>query len=252
MISPVGSELFQELLREIGRSADKLADVELTGFLVERGAAYVGELMWIGRALNGGQSISAPSHYVSSQTLDEIVKKTMENFSSVDCDSCPLRWVTKQWGPEDRYNPKQSAFWRTAKRLLLAPGEIDELWSSRLVWSNLYKIAPFHGGNPNGKLQKIQYPFCRDILVQEIAAFRPRRVVFATGLDWVERFLDNPLFVRTDSKTFGQNVQGLGDLILNDKKIGEFVIAPHPQGKNEDRWVKEVRAAFRFDPTIGP
>ena len=49
MISPVGSELLQELLQEIGRSADKLADVELTGFLATRGAAYVGELMWIGR-----------------------------------------------------------------------------------------------------------------------------------------------------------------------------------------------------------
>ena len=114
-----------------------------------------------------------------------------------------------------------------------------------MVWSNLYKIAPSGGGNPDGKLQNIQFPFCRDILVQEIAAFRPRRVVFATGIDWAERLLDNPLFVRTDPKAFGQNVLGLGDLILNDKKIGEFVIAPHPQGKNEDRWVKEVRAAFR-------
>jgi hypothetical protein len=252
MISPVGSELLQELLQEIGRSGDKLADVELAGFLAKRGAAYVGELMWIGRALNGWEPIGAPRQFVSSHNVDE----TMKNFGSADRESCPLRWVTKQWGQENCYkenfyNTKRSAFWRTAKRTLLAPGEIDELWSSRLVWSNLYKIAPFDGGNPNSKLQNIQYPFCRDILVQEIVAFRPRRVVFATGIDWVERFLDNSLFVRTDSKTFGQYVLGVGDLILNDEKIGEFVIAPHPQGKDEDRWVEEVRAALRVDPTVG-
>ena len=76
--------------------------------------------------------------------------------------------------------------------------------------------------------------------------------MFATGIDWAERFLDNPLFVRTDSETFGQNVLGLGDLILNDERIGKFVLAPHPRGQNEDRWVQEVRAALRGDPTVGP
>lgn len=153
------------MLQEIGRSADKLADVELTGSLASRGAAYVGELMWIGQAVNGGPRIGAPSHFVSSQNVDEVVKKIMEDSDSTSRDS--LRWVTEQWGQKNCYNTKKSAFWRTAKRTLLRAGEIDELWSSRLIWSNLYKIAP-DGGNPGGKLQKVQRPFCRDILVQEI------------------------------------------------------------------------------------
>jgi hypothetical protein len=248
MISPVGSELLQGLLEEIGRSADKLADIELSGFLATEGAAYVGELMWIGRAVNGWKIIGSPRDFASSQHID----KTMENFGNADRDTCQLRWITQDWGQKTNYNPATSAFWRTAKRTLLAPNEIDEFWSSRLVWSNLYKIAPSKGGNPGRKLQKIQLLFCRDILVQEIVAFRPRRVVFATGMDWAEPFLDNPLFVRTDSKAFGQYVPGLGDLILNDEKIGEFVIAPHPQGKDEDRWVEEIRAALRVDLTVGP
>jgi hypothetical protein len=88
--------------------------------------------------------------------------------------------------------------------------------------------------------------------MQEIDAFRPRRVVFATGIDWADCFLDHTRFVRCDPKAFGQNVLGLGDLVLKDEKIGKFVIAPHPQGKGEALWVREVAAALIADATICP
>jgi len=247
MFNSVGSESLRQLLQEIGRSGDKLADIELSGFLATEGAAYVGELMWIGRAPNGWEIIGSPHDFASSQYVD----RTIENLGNADRDTCPLRWITQDWGQKTKYNPATSAFWRTAKRTLLAPNEIDEVWSSRLVWSNLYKIAPSKGGNPGSKLQKIQFHFCRDILVEEIVAFRPRRVVFATGMDWAEPFLDNPLFSRTDSKGLGQNVLGLGDLILNEEKIGRFVIAPHPERKKEGPWVQEVRTALGVDPAGG-
>ncbi len=37
-------------MEAIGRSALNLTDIRLTGFLAMRGAAYCGEMMWVGRA----------------------------------------------------------------------------------------------------------------------------------------------------------------------------------------------------------
>jgi hypothetical protein len=56
--------------------------------------------------------------------------------------------------------------------------------------------------------------------------------------------------VRSDPKPFGQNVLGLGDLVLKGEKIGKFVIALHPQGKSEALWVQNVMAALNTDATI--
>lgn len=249
MDQPVGKELLQEMIEAIGRSAADLTDIPLTGFLAMRGAAYCGEMMWVGRAVNGWTEKGwSPSELRNRENVAEFIEMILSSVV-VNPNSCPLRWVTEAWGNKEDYNSARSAFWRVAKNTVLHNNENDQNWSSRLVWSNLYKIAPFQGGNPDNRLAAIQLPFCRELLIQEITAFRPRRVVFATGTDWADDFLDHTRFVRSDPKAFGQTVLGFGDLVLNDESIGKFVIAPHPQGKGELQWVREVRAAFDFDAT---
>ena len=177
MNRPVGGELLREMIEAIGRSAPDLADAPLTGALAMRGAAYSGELMWVGRAVNGWTKRGwSPAELRNPEHVAEFIEIVAS--SSVE-EPCPLRWITERWGKNDGdYNSAKSAFWRAAKKTLLRPDETDELWSSRLVWSNLYKIAPKDGGNPGSRLADIQFPFCRDILMQEIDRFRPRRIVF--------------------------------------------------------------------------
>ena len=55
----------------------------------------------------------------------------------------------------------RSAFFRVAKKLLSELEIVDEHnedWASFLVWSNLYKITPFHGGNPGERMAQVQEP----------------------------------------------------------------------------------------------
>ena len=52
----------------------------------------------------------------------------------------------------------------------------------------LYPLAPCRGGNPNVALQRAQFEGCRRLLHQEIEEYRPRRLIFLTGLDWLSRF----------------------------------------------------------------
>jgi hypothetical protein len=256
MGAPVGRELLREMIEAIGRSAADLPDTRLTGALAARGAKYRGELMWVGRALNGWTKGWLPRYFRNSENVTEVVEGIESSSVANAPETCSLRWVTEPWdGKDSSYNPKRSAFWRAAKAVLLHADETDVLWSScwssRLVWSNLYKIAPLAGGNPGDRLAAIQLPFCRDLLMQEIDEFKPERLVFATGLDWADTFLDHPHFVRSDPKAFGQYVEGLGDLVVGDKKIGKFVIAPHPQGKNGVQWVQEVMSALNSDAPTG-
>lgn len=93
------------------------------------------------------------------------------------------------------------------------------------------------------RLASLQRDVCRDLLLEEIRAFRPKRLVLATGFSWAEPFLDLPCFHMGD-KPAGPLAHRKGRLILDDEEIGRFVAADHPQGKNEDRWLAEVLAAF--------
>jgi hypothetical protein len=247
-MNTIGKDILAEMIRAIGRSAPTLSDGRLTGCLAIRGAAYTGELMIVGRAVNGwfpdgASPLELGESNRATEFAETVLSKSCENDPSV----CSLRWVIDCWGSKDgEYNSARSAFWRVARRVLLKNGEVDNFWSSRLVWSNLYKIAPAAGGNPSNRLAEIELPFCRELLIQELEAFRPLRLVFATGADWADAFLDDHRrFVRHDASAFGEFVHGIGDVFSNGQRMGTFVIAPHPQGKDETRWVGQVKEALK-------
>ncbi len=170
--------------------------------------------------------------------------------SAEDAEFCPMRWVTDLWGvpvPPNPYNSKRSAFWRTANQVTISSGIsiLDPVhWSSALVWSNLYKVAPATGGNPNQKLKHLQKDACRKILENEISTYRPKRLVFASGADWADYFLDLPCFSSGTIDGQRSYVERVGDLIVDGEKIGKYVVAAHPQGKNETIWVEEVMAGL--------
>lgn len=53
-------------------------------------------------------------------------------------------------------------------------------WYDNIVWSNLYKLYPVAGGNPNDLWKKIQFKACADLLLEEIRYFQPSHILFAT------------------------------------------------------------------------
>jgi hypothetical protein len=207
-----------------------------------KGELYKSELMVIGRAVNGWTEGVNPKKLKSEDSRTEYADLVYNTVTS--SDECPMGWITGCWGNKDGYNTKKSAFWRVIRSVVSELGISDveqDTWSSHLVWSNLYKVAPAKGGNPNNTLCNIQFPSCSSLLEMELKYYNPKRVLFLTGVDWAEPFLENICsIVQNDTS----HVVAVAQLKINSQKT-KIVVATHPQGKPEEEWVSEVVTSFR-------
>ena len=146
------------------------------------------------------------------------------------------------------YRCSRSAFWQQTHNVLVELGIVekgDEFWASHLVWSNLYKVCPQKGGNPDAALMRLQFEDCKELLKWELDHYRPTRVLFMTG-GWAERFLQDlwipderrPRPVGSSSEVF------VSGRIQTKNGPVTCVEASHPQGK-PGRWLQDVVSAFR-------
>jgi hypothetical protein len=124
----------------------------------------------------------------------------------------------------------------------LADGDSPD-WASRLVWTNLYKVAPSSGGNPSNALIAAQHAACRDLLHGEIDNSDVRRILFLTGLDWSYAFLP-PLQNVSFADSYGRHVALHGEMTNKSGSLVSVVVAAHPQSKKSAKWVEEVCGAF--------
>lgn len=226
------------LASHIAAPVAQIARCELNGFLALEGARYDRELMVVGRAVNKWLEAISP-RLLANETERRSFLAGLEAVSYPP-DTCPMAWVHDQWGTSDLYNTRRSAFWRVSKRVLEGVTQsLSEVWSSHLVWSNLYKIAPAAGGNPDGSLQQAQFEGCVELLKVELDRYRPRRLLFLTGLNWARPFLSSLGF-----EPFGEDLDRRFVEAVGATGETRWVIAQHPMGKNEDVWVREVIEAF--------
>lgn len=212
-------ELYREMLM-------KLADYErsegICVFAALKGGNYGGELLVIGRAVNGWLVNLAPSDLNDKKKLDEAITAL--------ADGTDMCWVTKRWGARHGYNTKRSAFWRTARAVVgeLGVADIkDNSWPSYISWSNLYKLARRDGGNPPSELIKLQFESCVKILEAEIYSLKPRRILLLTSKGWATPFLDKIGFTKQSSLDEPPCVFGS---LPNGSKVA---VLEHPQGKRE-------------------
>ena len=196
--------------------------------------------MIIGRAVNGWMTRwtadGARDPEERQRVLDRVFTATEGK------DGKPLLWVTARWEGSKSYDTKRSAFWRVVRGIVGRLGIADvstKSWPSTLCWSNLYKVAPFAGGNPSASLAKAQREQCVQILQTEVSEWKPQRIVFLTGHSWAGPFLEGLGWK-------GQDVGHLRELeAIGSISIGSrVVVAPHPQGKREDRLIEEITEAL--------
>ncbi len=230
------------------RASLRAPKMKLATFAARKGMAYHGELMVMGRAGNGGWSGCTADEVVDPAARKKVVDKTIV-FGRCH-DKCPMLWVTKQWGTRssEKYSTKRSAFWRVIRAVVreLAIADVeDRSWPSSLIWTNLYKLAPWEGGNPSASLRRMQSAECLQLLELEIAEWKPKRLLMLTGLDWGKCLLDRLNVVKT-ACTGGNLVDLVGNAVLDDcgRHSVRIVVAKHPQGKPEEPFVQEVVAAF--------
>jgi hypothetical protein len=237
-------DLLMELVAAVGDAADRLPNGELSLHLARAGAAYSGELMIIGRAVNGwGKSGWTPAQLRERGYQEEMVSATLADSELTEAETCKLAWVSSTWSNTNGYNPATSAFWRVARGLL---GELSpearkaQLWPSSLVWSNLYKIAPKARGNPNAELARLQLEPCKELIADELTKFRPKYLVFLTGFWWAQPFLSLPMLEDEPITLKPEYIHRKGLLRIDGEVIGKYVVADHPQGKKEQTWLKHT------------
>lgn len=220
----------------------------MTGFLPQEGCRYEcsRSLMVVGRSVNGWISEEDPASFSNSDFRKEYAHEVRgDSFPQID-RPCPMEWVTKQWGSSKGYNTRRSAFWRVIKKVteeLRICKSGNEEWASHLVWSNLYKVSPSHGGNPNLSLRNIQRNGCKRIFEREIQSYHPKYLLLLTGKDWASPFLDH---FEVDPREIGKYVQCLAHPKNSCCSNTKTVVAVHPQCKPEHDWVKEVICAYTW------
>lgn len=225
----------QSFERMLGHIADASPDIHmpLVPFWPLQGVAYDGELLIVGRSVNG---------WVDDWTVEQLrdPQQRHEALKWLRADAEPktrdrMAWVTDLWGSTEGYSTRRSAFWRVARRLS-GGDEPPPDWPSRLAWTNLYKVSPAAGWNPGADLQRAQRQAAGELLAEELRVLAPRRVLAMTGVNWIAPFID-PLGLELDTR------EGLVDGVGHDP-MRPWVVAKHPMTKPENRFVSEARAAF--------
>ena len=144
-------------------------------------------LMLVGRSVNGWGSLTASS-------AEEFGMAAESQFTDLSRWS---GWVDDKEGRmysknDPSYSLDRSPFWAYSKEVFnRIPGSAVKntgIWMENIVWSNLYKVSPPHGGNPSNNLLFKQNDICRKILECEIAELRPTHILFMTGYDWIYPF----------------------------------------------------------------
>jgi hypothetical protein len=234
MLSRSYEEIFDRTLEEVALAATDL-DVPLVPFWPLRGAEYDGRLLVIGRSVNGWVEDWTPRQLRDPTIRHSAVERMRSDAQPVD--GCRMRWVTDLWVARDGYNTHRSAFWRVLRRIVLSDPSFgnDDRWSSRLVWTNLYKVSPALGWNPGADLRRVQRRSATELLQLEIEAFAPQRILALTGA-WIDPFRDG-LGLKLTARS--GLVEGIGELLGH-----ACVVAKHPMAKPESPFVAEVIAAF--------
>ena len=223
---------------------------EVTGFLAIEGSEYSapdGGLMAIGRSVNGWGKCGKFPVCLHYQEAREIFAEEVVQFIDVDGD--PMQ---NYWGN----NNNRSAFGRVIRQVvggLEIPDFNEAIWPSYLVWSNLYKLSPHVGGNPNLALRDAQRTGCIQLLQVELETYRPERLLFLTGFRTGLRVEANlfleALEINYEPMPIDLNflfVEKFGRLTHHNNQLCKVVIACHPQTRPEDKWVHEVMKAFHI------
>ena len=237
--------LAENILLPVGKNSARLSHSKITGFLSMKGNLYDHHLMVIGRAVNGWTEGIIPNELSEPLASKNYAEKVLKSVVG-DSNYCPMTWVTECWANTENYNTKRSAFWRVIRAVVgeLGISNIDERsWPSHIVWSNLYKVAPADGGNPNNTLCGIQQSGCVSLLELELFAYLPKRLLLLTGLGWAESFLKR--FCPDFRHVSNSHVEAIGQYQISSENTAKIVVAAHPQCKPESVWVKEVIEAFQ-------
>lgn len=128
-------------------------------------------ILFVGRAVNGWEID------FRSGSVDELIDQIFASGVNVEDVS--------KGKLETGYNYNRSPFFQLC-HAILSELSLKEDWEKRFAWTNLYKLAPYKGGNPNNTLIGDTIDDCATILRKEISFCRPTHIVLITDIWWYQ------------------------------------------------------------------
>jgi len=213
-------------------AATRIRPPETSLFWPKVGRLYDGELLLIGRAVNGWidrWNTSAPADLAA---LAAAARATAED----GVNGCPMGWVLDRWKRGDGdYDTARSQFWFTAREFVLtdhADWEAD--WPSHLAWSNLAKVSRWTKGSPSGRLRRAQLPAAVELLAREVEELAPRRILVFAGRDWFAPY----------AAGLGLDMDWRDGLVEGVSRDRRWVVAVHPMTRSPYRVADAATEAF--------
>ncbi len=219
---------YKELYKAVYEMPKKYKEEKLSNFVTMKGERYdVNKdvrFMIVGRATNGwGDSmnkISAESYAEEASKIFDKTNRFYTDWNMKDIKNNPYsEYRDVNDGKEKRYYLSKSAFWSSAKNVWCKLNGVDNKpdWFNEIVWSNIYKVAPFESGNPSTNLIYAQAPACVKILKEEIDILKPTHILLAIDKSWISwTFKGKKKF---DFMEAFKNVECCKDLVSNNQNI---------------------------------
>lgn len=230
------------MLESVGTLTWKTEPPPLTLSPARVGSSYSmhKELMVVGRAPNGWDLQIAPDALRDSDYRNDVVERAFNEIGD------PMDWLRTSWtGGGPGYRAQRSAFWRVAYALLAKYTDVEPgNWHSNIAWSNLYKVAPWDGGNPSNRLCAVQLETARLLFNLEIRKFRPKRILIMAGWNWARDFdlgdkQDGPPPPASQFVEFAKSISFTPDY------EAQVVVSQHPARKPGDQLIiDEIDRAF--------
>lgn len=213
------------------------------------------DFLFLGQAVNGwGTGLS--SHEDWCDPISEVVKASNEYL--MEKDHTPLDFVNVLWSKStfNKYtsdpviksfydeNNKgiqylfcRSFFWNVVYKTISDYYELDRStwdWSRKLVWSNLYKIAP-DGANPDSFEKELQQPISIELIKKEIEELKPKFCIVLTNSSWWLPFQKG---LRTEAIPFSSEL----DQIEHFERYGQtsIIVTTRPFRGNNERHVQQI------------
>ncbi|WP_428661754.1 hypothetical protein [Runella sp.] len=135
-------------------------------------------LLVIGQAVNGW--LSSGFKVTDDETaLDAHIELSLQE-SQAEGEECALNWVNTNWVSSGLY---RSFFWNVIYKLVKQKySQTDENWNEVIAWSNLMKIAPQQGWNPDDEEINAQ-EYAAALFMEELSQLKPKNVILFTNLE---------------------------------------------------------------------
>lgn len=192
------------------------------------------------------------------------IQKAIEYSNTLDKegDLSPLDWVNRKWADYKLANFFFPVAYTTINTYRFKKAELhlnefkklyrddsswlnDNSWCKHLVWSNLAKIAPHNGGNPNDTVWEHQSEISKQLFDKEIEEISPPYVILLTNWEsWAKYYLTDDKYLMQEIKN-NEMIEAVGFPKFNpEMKI--IVVKRQRLEKSYEKWIKATNEILKI------